>query len=133
MEDRLNSKDFHKTSSIKLISRDETPEWYGILFAHGEMCGVFIPPWDSIDPDLITGLYWSNTLLGETIHGRRRTIESHVHTLLLLGGLFSKDCEEEYRDIVKASGGNGYAELHKIMHNHHPLLTEKKAETKIPL
>jgi hypothetical protein len=27
MEDRLNSKDFHKTSSIKLTCRDEMPEW----------------------------------------------------------------------------------------------------------
>jgi hypothetical protein len=42
MEDRLNSKDFHKIARIKLASREETPEWYGILVAHGEMCGVFI-------------------------------------------------------------------------------------------
>jgi hypothetical protein len=78
------------------------------------------------------GLYWSKKLLGETIYGRRRMIESHVHKLLLPDGLFSKDCEEEYRDIVKASGGNGYAALHKILRNHHPCLTEKKVETKIP-
>jgi hypothetical protein len=70
MEDRLDSKDFHRIASIKLASRDETPEWYGILVAHGEMCGVFVPPWDSITPGSIMGQYWSKKLLGETIHGR---------------------------------------------------------------
>jgi hypothetical protein len=55
MEDRLNSKGFHEISSIKLTSREETPAWYGILTTHGEMCGVFIPPWDSIIPDTIRG------------------------------------------------------------------------------
>jgi hypothetical protein len=55
-----------------------------------------------------------------------------VHKLLLTDGLFSKDCDEEYRDIIKASGGNGYAALHNILRNHHPRLTEKKVETKIP-
>jgi hypothetical protein len=44
----------------------------------------------------------------------------------------SKDYNEEDRDIIKASGGNGYAVLHKDMRNHHPRLTEKKVETKIP-
>jgi hypothetical protein len=132
MEDRLNSKDFHRIASIKLASRDETPDWYGILVAHGEMCGVFVPPWDSITPGSIMGRYWSKKLLGETIHGRRRTMESHVHKLLLTNGLFSKDCDEEYRDIVKASSGNGYATLYNILRSHHPRLTDKKVETKIP-
>jgi hypothetical protein len=97
------------------------------------MCGVFISLWDSIAPDLIMGLYWSKKLLGETIHGPRRTIESQVHKLLLLDGLFSEDCEEYYLDIGKASGGNGHAALHNIMRKQHPCLTEKKVETKIPL
>jgi hypothetical protein len=132
MEDRLDSKDFHHIASIKLTSRDETLGWYSILVAHGEMCGVFIPPWDSISPDLIMGRYWSKQLLGETIHGRRRTMESHVHKLLLTDGIFSKDYDDEYQDIVKASDGNGYAALHKILRLHHPRLTEKKVETKIP-
>jgi hypothetical protein len=132
MEDRLNSKDFHNIASIKLASREETPEWYGILVAYGEMCGVFIPPWDSIMPDSIMGLYWSKKLLGETMHGRRRTMESHVHKLLLTDGLFAKDCDEEYRDIVKASGGNGYAALHNMLRLHHPRLTDRRVETKIP-
>jgi hypothetical protein len=99
--------------------------------AHAEMCGVFIPPWDSIMPDSIMGQYWSKKFLGETINGRRRTMESHVHKLLLTDGLFSKDCDEKYRDIVKASRGNGYAALHNIMRLHHPRLTEKKVETRI--
>jgi hypothetical protein len=43
MEGRLNSKYFHKIASIKLTSREDTPEWYGIIVSHGEMCGVFIP------------------------------------------------------------------------------------------
>jgi hypothetical protein len=90
MEDRLNSKDFHKIASIKLSSREETPEWYRILMAHAEMCGVFIPPSDSI-----MGQYWSKKLLGETIHGKRRTMESHVHKLILTDGMFSKDCDDE--------------------------------------
>jgi hypothetical protein len=115
MENRLNSKDFHKIASIKLASRDETPEWYGILVVHIEMCCVFVPPWNSIVPDSITGQYWSKKLLGETIHDRRRTMESHIYKMLLTDGLFSKDCDEEYRDIVKASGGNGYAALHNIL------------------
>jgi hypothetical protein len=38
----------------------------------------------------------------------------------------------EYRDIVKASGENGYAALHNILLRHHPRLTEKKVESKIP-
>jgi hypothetical protein len=132
MEDRLNSKDFHHIASIKLVSRDETPEWYGILVAHVEMCGVFIYPWDSIMPGSIMGRYWSKKLLGETIHGIRRTMESHVHKLLLTNGLFSKDCDEEYRDILNTSSGNGYAYLHNILWSHHPGLTDKKVETKIP-
>jgi hypothetical protein len=132
MEDRLNSKDFHKIASIKLASREETPEWYGILVAHGEMCGSFIPPWDSIMPDSIMGLYWSKKLPGETIYGRHRTMESHVHKLLLTDGLFAKDCDEEYRDIVKASGGKGYAALHNMLRLHHPRLTDRRVETKIP-
>jgi hypothetical protein len=132
MEDRLSSKDFHKIASIKLSSREETPEWYGILMAHAEMCGVLIPSLDSIMPDSIMGQYWIKKLLGETIHGRCRTMESHVHKLLLTDGLFSKDCDDEYRDIVKASGGNGYDALHNILRLHHPHLTEKKVETRIP-
>jgi hypothetical protein len=132
MEDRINSKDFHQIASIKLASRDETPEWYDILVAHGEMCDVCVPTWDSIMRGSIMGWYWSKKLLGETIHGRRRTMESHVHKLLLTDGMFSKDCDEEYRDIVKASSGNGYAALHNISRSHHPRLTDKKVETKIP-
>jgi hypothetical protein len=131
MEDSLNSKDFHRIVSIKVASREETPEWYNILVAHGEVCSVFIPPWDSIMTYLIMGHYWSKQLLGETMHGRRRTLESHVHKLLLTDGLFSKDCDDEYRDIVKASGGNEYAAFHTILWLHHPQFTEKKAETKI--
>jgi hypothetical protein len=84
MEDRLNSKDFHCIASIKLAPRDETPGWYSILVAHGEI----------------------RKLLGETIHGRRRTIESHVHKILLIDGLFSKYSDGKYRDIIKASDGN---------------------------
>jgi hypothetical protein len=76
--------------------------------------------------DLIMGRYWSKTLLGETINGRRRTMESHIHKLLLTDDLFSKDCDNEYRDIIKASGGNGYAALHNIIRLHLPQLTEKK-------
>jgi hypothetical protein len=132
MEDRLNSKDFHKIASIKLASRDETPEWYDILVAHGEMCGVFVPPLNSIIPGSIMGRYWSKKLLGETINGRHRTMESNVHKLLLTDGLFSKDCDEEYRDIVKESSDNGYAALNNILRSHHPRLTDKKVETKIP-
>jgi hypothetical protein len=131
MEYHLNSKDFHKIVSIKLASREETPEWYGIFVAHGEMCTVFIPPWDSIMPDSIMGLYWTKKLLSETIH-IRRTMESNVHKLLLTDGLFAKDCDEEYRDIVKASGGNGYAALHNMLRLHHQRLTDRKVETKIP-
>jgi hypothetical protein len=100
--------------------------------AQVELCGVFIPPWDSIAPDLIMGLYWSKKLLGKTIHGRRRTMESHVHKLLLTDRLFSKDCDEEYRDIIKASGRNVYAALHNILRRHHPSITEKKVDTNIP-
>jgi hypothetical protein len=37
MEDSLNSKDLHKITIIELASREETPEWYGILVAHKEM------------------------------------------------------------------------------------------------
>jgi hypothetical protein len=33
---------------------------------------------------------------------------------------------------VKASSGNGYAALHNILRSHHPRLTDKKVETKIP-
>jgi hypothetical protein len=84
------------------------------------MCGVFIPLWDSIVLDSITGQYWSKNILGETIHGRRRNMESHVQKLLLTDGLFAQDCEEEYRDIIKASGGNGYASLHNMLQLHHP-------------
>jgi hypothetical protein len=115
MEDRLKSKDFQMITSINLASREETPEWYGILVAHGEMCGVFIPPSDSIMPYSIMGQYWSKHILGEMIHGRRRMMESHVHTFLLTDGLFAKYCEKEYRDIVKASGGNGYAALRNMV------------------
>jgi hypothetical protein len=132
MEVRLNSVDFHHISSIKLTSRDETPGWYSILVAHGEMCGLFIPPWDSVVSDLVMGRYWSKKIWGETIHGRCRTMESHVHKLLLTDGIFSKDCDDEYHDIVKASDGNGYAALHNILQLHHPCLTEKKVETQIP-
>jgi hypothetical protein len=70
MEDLLNSKDFHQIASIKLASLDETPEWYGILVAHGDMCGMFVPSCDSTIPGSIMGWYWSKKVLGETIHGR---------------------------------------------------------------
>jgi hypothetical protein len=86
----------------------------------------------SIMTDSIMGLYWSKKLLGETIHRRRRMMESHVHKLLLTDGLFTKDCDEEYSDIVKASGGNRYAALHNMLRLHHPRLTDRKVETKIP-
>jgi hypothetical protein len=117
---------------INLASHEETPELYSIIVSHGTICGVFLPPWDIMLSDLIIGRYWSKKLLGETIHGRRRTMESHVHKLLFTDGLFSKDCDDEYCDIVKAYGGNGYAALHNILRLHHPRLTEKKVDTKIP-
>jgi hypothetical protein len=78
------------------------------------------------------GLYWSKHILGETIHGRRRTMESHVHKFLITDGLFAKDCDEEYRYIVKASGGNGYSALHNMLRLHHPRLTDRRVETNIP-
>jgi hypothetical protein len=53
-------------------------------------------------------------------------MESHVHKLLLADGLFSKDCDEKYCDIVKASSGNGYASLRNILRSRHPRLTDKK-------
>jgi hypothetical protein len=83
-------------------------------------------------PCSILGRYWSKKFLGETIHGRQRTMESHIHKLLLTDGMLSKDSDEEYRDIVKASSGNGYAALYNILRSHHPRLTDKKVETKIP-
>jgi hypothetical protein len=131
MENWLNSKYCHNITSIKLTSRDDTSEWYGILVSHDEMRGVFIPPWGSISPGFIAGCYWSKKLLGKTTHGQRRTMETHVHNLLLADALFSKDCEDEYRDIVNASSANGYASLHNIMWLYHQCITEKKAETKI--
>jgi hypothetical protein len=76
---------------------------------------VFVPPWDIIIPDIIMGQNWSKKLLGETIHGRQRTMAPHIHKLLLTNGMFSKDCDEKYRDIVKASTGNGYAALYNIL------------------
>jgi hypothetical protein len=55
-----------------------------------------------------------------------------VHKLLLTDALFSKDYKKEYLNIVKASSGNEYVALHNILRLHHPCITEKKAETKIP-
>jgi hypothetical protein len=60
-------------------------------------------------------------------------MEYHVHKLLLADGLFSEDCDNEYHDSVKASGGNGYTALHNILRIQHPRLIEKKVETKIPV
>jgi hypothetical protein len=59
-------------------------------------------------------------------------MEAHIHKLLLTDGLFSKDCDDEYHDIIQASGGNGHAALHNILRLHHPQLTKKKVDTKIP-
>jgi hypothetical protein len=84
MEDRLNSKDFHRIISIKIASCEETPEWYNLLVAQREICGVLIPPWDILMPDLIMGRYWIKRFLDETIYGRRRTMESHIHRRLVL-------------------------------------------------
>jgi hypothetical protein len=84
MEYRLNSKDFRRIVSIKLASREEIPEWYNTLVDQREMCGELIPSWDIIMPDVIMGRYWSKRLLGETIHGRRRTMESNIHRRLVL-------------------------------------------------
>jgi hypothetical protein len=56
--------------------------------AHGEMHGVFIPPWDIIVLESIMGAYWDKKLLGETIHGRRRTMDTHINKLLLTDDIF---------------------------------------------
>jgi hypothetical protein len=132
MEDRLNGKDFLKTSGLKLTHGEQNLEWYRILVTHGETNGVFIPPWEIIAPNSVMGRYWDKKLLGETIHGRRRAMESQVNKLLLIDELFSKDRTEEYRDIIRAAHGIGYAALHNILGLHHPQLTERKIETKIP-
>jgi hypothetical protein len=132
MEERMNPKEFQRTSSVKLTSRGDTLEWYDIMVAHGEMNGMFIPPSFSITPELIMGNLWTKRLIGETIHARRKTMSNHLHKILMTEDMFSKDCQDEYREIVRAARGDGYAALHNIMRLHHPRLTERRVETKYP-
>jgi hypothetical protein len=100
--------------------------------AHGEMNGMFIPPSFSITQELITGKLWTKRLIGETIHARRKTMSNHLHKFLMTEDMFSKDCQDEYREIVRASRGDGYVALHKIMRMYRPRLTERRVETKYP-
>jgi hypothetical protein len=132
MEERMNPKEFQRTSSVKLTSRGGTLEWYDIMVAHGEMNGMFIPPHFSITPELIMVNLWTKRPTGETIHARRKTMSNHLHKILMTEDMFSKDCQDEYREIVREDRGDGYAALHNIMRLHHPRLTERRVDTKYP-
>jgi hypothetical protein len=132
MEERINANDSHKGTSIKLTSRGETLDWYDNLALHGAIYGVFVPPSNSVAQHSIMGTFWSKKLMGVAIHGRRSTMESHIYKLLLSDGLFATECREEYLDIVKVAGGNGYAALHNILRLHHPRLTDQIVEVKYP-
>jgi hypothetical protein len=61
------------------------------------------------------GKLWKKRLIGETIHARRKTMSNHLHKILMTEDIFSKDCQDEYREIVRAARGDGYAALHTIM------------------
>jgi hypothetical protein len=61
------------------------------MVAHGEMNGMFIPPYFSIVLELIMGSLWMKKLIGETIHARRKTMSNQIHKILMTESIFSKD------------------------------------------
>jgi hypothetical protein len=130
--DEAYSKDFHKITSIKLTSRGEALYWYDNLPLRGAMYGIFVPTSHNIALQSIMGTFWSKKLMGDTIHGRRSTIKSHLYKLLMSDGVFTTDCREEYLGIVKATCGDGYAALHNILRLHRPRLTNQIIEIKYP-
>jgi hypothetical protein len=58
-------------------------------------------------------------------------MSNYIYKLLMIDGVLPH-ANEELRDIVMASDGDGYKALYNILRCVHPNLTAKKVETKIP-
>jgi hypothetical protein len=132
MEEIVNAKEFHKIASIKLNSCGETLDWYDNLALRGAMYGVSIPPRSSIASQSIVGTNWSKKLVGDTIHGRRSTMESHLYKLLVWNVLFATYCCKSHLGITNDACGDGYAAPHNILQLCHPRLHEQIVEVKYP-
>jgi hypothetical protein len=65
------------------------------------------------------------------VHGRRNTMSNYIYKLLMIDGVLPH-ANDELRDIVMASGGDGYEALYSILRCVHPKLTDTKVDMKIP-
>jgi hypothetical protein len=77
------------------------------------------------------GNYWQKKFVGLTVHGRRATMSNFIFKLLMIEGVLPRS-NDELRDIVMASDGDGYEALYNILRFVHPKLTDEKVEVKIP-
>jgi hypothetical protein len=131
MEPKLNAKDFLKAESIKMWDMSEAMQWYRSIGTHGSVNGVFIPPLSSIVKGQSMGSYWQKKVVGLTVHGRRATMSNFIYKLLMIDGGLPRN-NDELRDIVMESNGDGYEALSNILRFVHPALTEERVEVKVP-
>lgn len=128
----INSKQFSKKDSVTLKSRDRALIWYRSLVAHGAMYGIWIPPSNSLRKGKVMGTLWDPSLVDSAKFAEEYEMSNHLAKFLATEDLFPKTCDD-LRNIVDASTGNGYVALHNIMRAlHHPNLSEKVVEQKIP-
>jgi hypothetical protein len=131
MEPKLNAKDFMKAESINMCDMGEAMQWYSTLGTHGSVNGVFIPPLRSIVKGQSMGNLWQKKFVGLTVRRRRSTMSNYIYKLLMIDGVLPL-ANGELRDIVMASGEDGYEVLYKIIRFVHPKLIDTNVETKIP-
>jgi hypothetical protein len=122
ISETLNSKGFLKRSTFPVKTAAESwPHWYKHLTAHGQLHGVFIPPWASITSEHVYGQWWPD--VPSVIRNRIRHMAMLIKIALSMNGVIPSNSNTEEQTLVQNSS-DGYSALHAIITPYHPALAK---------
>jgi hypothetical protein len=98
----------------------------------GRVCGVYAPPWESINTASYMGDTWQLAFVTQDILDRQDLISAALITLLFSTSIFTGECAD-FCHLISNSTINGYLALYHIVRMTHPVLGQTTSQPAQPL
>ncbi len=114
-------KDFRKAVIPKFDSQrqDSFVHWYKLFCSTCLQWGVWCPPYESAQEDMVHGAWWN--LLPASVRQADRFMSGLIYSALILDSTFPAGTKE-YSAVEGCPPNAGYHALYALLRLHHPLL-----------
>ena len=123
MSTSIDTKNLLKIEGLELKTIDHIDLWYYQLHKHAFNHGVHIPPYSTIEQNMIIGSKWVDKIIPKKIKFNRRLMSSALHHLLSMKG-FIPDSLPELKDAILPAASNRYRALYNISRLFYPKLKD---------